>query len=108
MPLRKCTQGIEKSDTWFGIALKVVQSLLKQKIISSPDDQTAVIFYGTVGSKSAGNHQLLTQPIVAAFRVPHFHDMHASMHTSNKVIDDGRPCTLQELKFQLTTQLTTR
>lgn len=43
-------QGIEKSDTWFGIAMKVVRSMLKLKIISSPNDQTAVIFYGTVQS----------------------------------------------------------
>ncbi len=41
-------QGIKKGDTWFGIALKVVRALLKRKIISSPNDQTAVIFYGTV------------------------------------------------------------
>jgi Ku70/Ku80 N-terminal alpha/beta domain len=42
-------QGIELSDTWFGIALKVVRATLKQKIISSPNDQSAVVLYGTVG-----------------------------------------------------------
>lgn len=50
-----CAQGIKKGDTWFGIALKVVRALLKRKIISSPNDQTAVIFYGTV--------RLISQPV---------------------------------------------
>lgn len=43
------SQGIEPTDTWFGIALKVVRATLKQKIISSPNDQSAVVLYGTVG-----------------------------------------------------------
>lgn len=47
-------QGIEKSDTWFGIALKVVRAMLKKKIISSPNDQTAVILYGTVRVQPRG------------------------------------------------------
>lgn len=39
--------GIDPKDTWIGIALKVVKAITKTKIIGSPSDQTAVLFYGT-------------------------------------------------------------
>lgn len=37
-----------KNDTWLDVAIKVVREVLKMRIISSDNDQLAVVFYGTV------------------------------------------------------------
>ena len=43
------TQSQEfEDDTWLEVAIKVVREVLKMRIISSDNDQLAVVFYGTV------------------------------------------------------------
>ncbi len=38
-----------KNVSWFDAALKTTREILKSRIISSDNDQLAVVFYGTVG-----------------------------------------------------------
>lgn len=42
-----------KGDTWFDAAIKTTREILKARIISSDNDQLAVVFYGTVGPNSS-------------------------------------------------------
>lgn len=41
-----------ENNSWLEVAIKVVREVLKMRIISSDNDQLAVVFYGTVRQNS--------------------------------------------------------
>ncbi len=54
-----------KNVSWFDAALKTTREILKSRIISSDNDQLAVVFYGTVGP-------CYGLPAPGTVAVPHF------------------------------------
>ena len=51
-----------RGDSWFDAAIKTTREILKARIISSDNDQLAVVFYGTVGTNSVAHISPKIQP----------------------------------------------